>query len=441
MVAKIIFGIILFILYVIMMSIMIIFERNKPRNIIFWSIIFLIFSVLAYPIYALIKLFYYKKRQKLFKKEKDDEVYAKLISAHLNPISTKTYDHLFTFNSMAYNTVLTTNNDLDLLIDFNEFIENLTKDMLTATNYIYLEFSKITFRGFDFIRQTLFSLAEKGVKIKFVYDVSLPIGLKKELKDNNISVYRFSKNRVGYKNFRNVISIDGRIVYLCNLCIKAKHLNKDVQTASVNYRLKGDIVQEIDLRLRQDTIFASGKHIDYSIANNKLNNRTAIQYLSNEISMDIELALIKAISMAKTSIQLMLDEFIPTESIMSLLKFAINSNIQVKLMVPIKTYIYDKYYASRAYAKEVALYGASVYLFDGYINSNQIVIDSKYAICGSYDLDKEQINTSLQNMLIVEDQKIVNELNKYFDNCVNNSYKINDAKYMLLKEKFFKNFV
>ena len=115
----------------------------------------------------------------------------------------------------------------------------------------------------------------------------------------------------------------------------------------------------------------------------------------------MELAIIKAICMAKNSVQLELSQFIPTESIISLLRFAINSNIEVRLMVPLKNYNFGKYFASRAYAKELALLGANVYLFDGYINFNAITIDDEYVMYGSYVIDREHINTSQQNIIII----------------------------------------
>ncbi len=103
--------------------------------------------------------------------------------------------------------------------------------------------------------------------------------------------------------------------------------------------------------------------------------------------------------------------------------------------------MHDKYYASRAYAKELALMGASVYLYDGYIRFNAITIDDNYVITGSYTLDREHINTSLQNVIIFSDSRSINSFKEMFDKAIENSYKISDAKYMLLREKFFKNFI
>ena len=52
----------------------------------------------------------------------------------------------------------------------------------------------------------------------------------------------------------------------------------------------------------------------------------------------------------------------------------------MRLIVPLKSINKEKYYASRAYAKELALLGAGVYLFDGYVKFNAITIDDEFVI-------------------------------------------------------------
>jgi cardiolipin synthase len=189
-------------------------------------------------------------------------------------------------------------------------------------------------------------------------------------------------------------------------------------------------------------VFGSGKYLEFK-RQNSINTFAdcKIQYITNQYEKDLELLIIKAISLSKKSIQLQLKEFIPTESIMSLLNFAINSNIDVKLMVPLKSNGHSKFYATRAYAKELALLGANVYLYDGFIRFNAITIDNEYVLTGSFIMDREHISTALQNVILLQDEKAVNMLNKLFETGINNSYRINNAKYMLLREKFFKNFV
>lgn len=438
-------GIILTILYVAMMSTMIILERDKPKNIIIWSIVFLATQVVGYVIYLLIRQVFYKKRNSFTQKLKEDDIYDKLISLSLNDNKTICNHEVLEFNNLAFNTHTTANNNFEFLHDYSAMKQSLIEDLAKAKNYIILELTKVNYKDFEQIKDVLIDKSKQNVMVKFVYDRMISHKLIKELKLAGVKVYRFSKyNTVGkvYANLRNVISIDGEIVYLANLNVSKIQLTSKKETTNTFIKLKGDIVQDIDVQTHKDAIFASGKFIPYELHNKpNYKNNSYMQFVANQANTDLELALIKAICMSKTSIQLQLAQFIPTESIMSLLKFAINSNIQVRLMVPLKNNRYGKYFASRAYAKELALFGANVYLFDGYITFNAITIDDEYVVYGSYVVDREHLNTSPQSLLIIKDNKAVKTFNNIFNEGINNSYRINNAKFMLLREKFFKNFV
>ena len=441
---KIILGIILFIVYAVMMSMMIIFERDKPKNIIIWSIVFLTTQIVGYVIYICLRQVYYKKKNSLLIKQKEDEIFKNLISNNLIDNSVDTTHDLLSFNQLAFNANLTVNNNYELFTDYENTKENLLKDLADAKKYILLELAKINAIDFEEIKNILIEKAKAGIMVRFVHAKNMNRKVKNELMKAGVKTHKFSKyNTIGkvYSNLRNVISIDGKVVYLANLNFSKRQLVGDAEVANVFVKLKGDVLQDINIAIHQDIIFASGKHIDYFTETEQLSNKTQLQFVSNEVNEDLELLLIKAICMAKKSIQLQLAQFIPTESLMSLLRFAINSNIQVRLMVPLKNDKHGKYYATRAYAKELALFGANVYLYDGYIRFNAITVDNDYVIYGSYIVDREHLNTSLQNMLLIKDSKAVKVFNETFDRCVENSYRINNAKYMLLMEKFFKNFV
>ena len=441
----IILGIILFITYVIMMSTMIILERDKPKNLIIWSVVFLLTQIIGYIIYLVIRNVFYKKRNSFNLKIKEDEIYEKLISNNLNNNRANTDHEVFQFNNLAFNTKTTINNQYDIIDDYSKLKQNLSEDLGKAKKYIILELIKINSKDFNEIKDVLIKKAKEDIMIKLVHDRRISFKLTKELRSAGIKIYRFSKhNTVGnvYSNLRNVISIDGEVVYIANLNVTQRQINSNKETSFAFIKVRGDVVQDIDVQTHKDTIFASGKYIPYDLHNaSDFHNNNQIQFIANTANTDLELALIKAICMAKKSIQLQLSAFIPTESIKSLLRFAINSNIQVRLMVPLKNDRHGKYFASRAYAKELALFGANVYLFDGYINFNAITIDDDYVILGSFIVDREHLNTSPQSILFIKDLKAVKILNNKFNNGIENSYRINNAKFMLVREKFFKNFV
>jgi len=431
--------------YVIMMGVMIIFERDKPRNIISWSLVFLFTQLIGYCIYATIRLIFCKKRHDLLRKQEEDIIYSNLISNKLKNRHQSSSDEIFNFNELAYNSKLTTRNNCTIFNNYEEFKNDLLTNIKNAKSYIILEVRKINILDFQIIIDNLIEKAENGITVKLVHDKRINNKIKKQLKMAGVKVYRFSKhNTLGgvYSNLRNHIIIDGQVAYLANTYIKNKNISNKFDISEVILKLKGEIVEEIDITTHQDYVFASGKYMDFAPVEKQTDaNLSTMQFVSNEFTTDIELLIIKAICSAKKSIQLQLEQFIPTESILSLLQFAINSNIDVRLMVPLKTNMHSKYFASRAYAKELALMGANVYLYDGYIRFNGIVIDSEYVLYGSFSMDREHISMGIQSVMIMKDEKIVKHFNKIFDRDINNSYRINNAKYMLLREKFFKNFV
>ncbi len=436
---------VLFVLYIIMMSMMIIFERDKPKNIIIWSVVFLVTQIVGYLIYIFIRNVFYKKRNSMLVKIVEDEIYDKLISNNLNDVKANSNHEVFEFNNLAFNAHTTANNNYELIHDYELLKENLISDLKKAKKYIILELTKVNAKDFQDLKDTLIERAKADVMVKFIHDKRISRKLIKDMRSAGIKVYRFSKyNTAGnvYANLRNVITIDGDVSYIANLNKLRSQLKSNIEYAATYIKLKGDVVQDIDIQTHKDAIFASGKFIPYELhERSSYNNNNHIQYIANNANTDLELAIIKAICMAKKSIQLELAQFIPTESIMSLLRFAINSNIQVRLMVPLKNDRHGKYFASRAYAKELALYGANVYLFDGYINFNAITLDDEYVIFGSYIVDREHLNTSSQSMLFIKDNKAVKSFNNIFNDGIDNSYRINNAKFLLLREKFFKNFV
>lgn len=444
MAVRVVFSIILILLYFIMVSVMILFERKKPRIVIAWIAIFLLTQIFGYIAYLIVRCVMVKKKNSLLIKEQEDEIYSKLVSRNIKDFKLESADHLLSFNEMLYNATTTNNNEVEIFNSFAKFKENLIKEIKASTSYIFLELNDCDFDDFADISPLLINKAKEDVVVRLTFDRHIPKKFKKALKLAGVKVYKFNKiDSVynTYSNQRNIISIDNNIAYIGSfLTRKNKDKKAPVEYVNTYLKIKGDAVQKIDLTLRQDLAFSSGKYIEYNKSTHeKADNNLTIQYIANNINLDLELLLIKAICTAQKSIQLQLNNFIPTDSIISLLKYATNSNLQVRVMIPIKDNHQSRKFASRAFAKELALLGANVYLYDGYINNNAIILDDEFVILGSYSLNRNLINSSLQSVLLIKDEKIINHYNKLFDDAVKNSYRVNNAKYMLIREKLFKN--
>ena len=442
---KIFSGILFSVMLIVMMSIMIVFERDKPKKIICWAIIFLALQLIGYALYLINMLIIHIKKNKLFVKQSNDLIYESLVSKDFRADSVNYTDDLFSFNERAFNSSIRHNTQVELISTYSRTKEALIRDIKQANKFVYMELTSVNVKDFEEILQSIYDARANDIEIRISFDKHVSFRIVKALKGKGVKVRRYSKHNSYdglYSNIRNVVVVDGRVAYLLNLNVKNKLLSTKYDIADSTIKLKGDVVQDITLKLCQDLMFSTGKHVDYAIdLENKQDNKAIYQYVTNELDNRVELLLVKAICSAKNTITLELDTFVPSETVMQLLKYAVDSGILVKLMVPIKSTNMSKYYASCAYAKELALIGASVYLYDGYIRFNSILIDNEYAILGGYAIDRVHIGFSSQNMLITNDEKVISYYRRLFDSHINNSYKINDAKYMLLKEKIFKNFI
>ena len=58
-----------------MSAAMVIFERDKPRSIVLWLALFVCTSLVGGAIYLTSKVIYYKKRNSLNVKDKEDQIY------------------------------------------------------------------------------------------------------------------------------------------------------------------------------------------------------------------------------------------------------------------------------------------------------------------------------------------------------------------------------
>ena len=426
-----------------MVSVMILFERKKPRVVISWIVVFALTQLIGYIAYLIVRCIMVKKKNSLLIKEKEDDIYSKLVSNRLKDYEFESNDDIFAFNKMLYGATTTNKNTFEVFNTFAKFKDNLIKELKSANNYIFIELKQLDVLDFEDIKQILINKAKDDLIVRLTFDCRIPKKLKNELKLAGVKVYNFSKLKTVYNvysNQRSVISIDGKVIYMGDF-LSRKAKNKKIQIDYLNgyIKLKGQVVQNIDLTLRQDLAFSSGKYIEYEKINKEdIDINTTIQSVSNNVNLDFELLLIKAICTAKKSIQLQINDFVPTDSIISLLKYAANSHLQVRLMISLRDYNQSRKFASRAFAKELALLGANVYLYDGYINYNAIVLDDEYALVGSYSLNRNLVSSSLQSVLVVKDENVITYYNKAFNEGVKNSYRVNNAKYMLIREKIFK---
>ena len=162
---NIILGILLFTLHTVMMAVMIIIERDKPKNIIIWSVIFLVSSIIGYICYIILRNIVYKKRESLIVKQDEDKVYAQLVGNKLKNNEIILNHEVFEFNRLAFDAKTTMNNHYEFLNTKQAIIENLLTDISNAKNYIILELNGVNLKYLPELKDAIIAKTKEPLAI------------------------------------------------------------------------------------------------------------------------------------------------------------------------------------------------------------------------------------------------------------------------------------
>ena len=103
-----------------MLTIMVIFERHKTKNIVIWATIFIITQPIGYIAYLIFRKVYYDKRNSLIVKNNEDTIYKNLVSNRLNNYAVAIDDDLLTFNEKVFKTNTTIYNNYDIFNSYDK---------------------------------------------------------------------------------------------------------------------------------------------------------------------------------------------------------------------------------------------------------------------------------------------------------------------------------
>ncbi len=437
----IILAIIIHIILILAMNVAVICLENDCKKIVFWNLIIVCTSIVGFIVYFIWFCDKPRLKNNIKTKFEQDEIYKNLIEFKIS--NTKSNNETINFNKRHYSADIFKNCDIQIFDNHEVFFNNFINDIEQAEEYIILD--NLSFLMGIKNDSVISLLKEKqllGVQVKCIYDKRKFSDRKliKELREGGIRVCEFNKydkfNKY-YKNSKNIIVIDGVKAYIYN-SVECKSKDKPISCSNLYYKLQGEVVKSIDLDSHLDVSFATQKY--YELEHNQYEGKGELemQYVSSVADKDFEGLFLKAINDAKKQIIIHINKFVPTPAIKQALIMATLSGIDVKIMIS-KQDCSINYYASRAYLKEMAMYGANAYIFDGVIVSNFIVIDN-LTFMGNFSLVNLEIRNNLQNVLIINNHNFSSQTQNYFNDMLNNSYRICKPKNVLFREKIFKKF-
>ena len=442
---------VLYLITVFSISLMIVFENRNPVKTLAWLLVILFVPVVGVIIY----IFFgrnYRKKKIYRKKNLDDisrlaasvnrqvEMLSSVLAAESEAVRSK--EHLIHLMLRNNRSLLTLDNTIKLLVNGDEAFPAMLESIRSAHDFIHLEFYRIEpdeiGTGF---RELLKQKALEGVKVRVIYDDvgswNIHKPYLKEMRAAGVQIFPFMpvrfpsfSSKVNYRNHRKILIVDGKSGFVGGLNIADKYLHGLPVLGpwiDTHLMLGGEAVAALDQVFIADWNFVSGEELQPEgppVSTGTTGNRCLVQVASS--GPDTEWATImqvyfSAIATAKSSIYLTSPYFSPDESLLTALKTAGLSGVDVRMIFPKYSDSILASWNTRSYITELLEAGVRVFLYEkGFIHSKYLLVDNVFSSVGSPNVDVRSFDLHFEVTALVYDEEFASRLGRLFFNDLEN---------------------
>jgi cardiolipin synthase len=432
-------------------------ESKNSESIIAWLLVIFLLRWIGVIAYVLIGINWKKGN---IVREHPEKIFARYLAPVLER-QRRYFDHLTTRGLReeqsdmlksarmlisANKSMLTVNNDIELLENGRAAFDRLIADLEGAQESVNMEF--YIWRSDDLgtrIKNVLIERAAAGVEIKLLFDGlgsfnKISRDYRRDLTAHGIEFAYFldlnrflARFKVNYRNHRKIVVIDGRIAYIGGMNVGqeyidgGEHFDAWVDRA---VRITGDSV------LLLQALFLA----DWGSSGNELEMNEKLfpgQADTGDIRVPVQLAfsgpdspwpnieqlMFQMITNANGEIWIQSPYFIPSPNILMALTTAAHSGVKVNLMM---TGVPDKripFWTAESYFAPLIASGVKIYRYaGGFLHSKFLVSDRSYATIGSCNMDMRSFHINFEVNAVIYDADFARELTERFaadlESCV-----------------------
>ena len=410
-----------YILFVIVTIAVIIHDKREPVKALSWIIVISLLPVVGFVFYIVFGRNH--RKQKLFnRKELHD----------LEQIDALSRQQIYEINhpSLLHKSEISDHRDtITLLLNSNKALLTV-HNRVRVLEYYIIEDDEL---GRE-IADILIAKAAEGVEVRLIYDDVGSWGLGRKylgrLRRAGVEVRCFMPvvfpwltSHVNYRNHRKILVVDGRVGFTGGINIAQRYITgtKLGPWRDTHLRLEGEAVGMLQIVFITDWFFVTKKLLaDYDkyLPKTHVRDETMIQIVTSGPDSDwasIMQAFFSAISHAQHHIYISSPYFLPNEAILTAVKVASLSGIDVRIMIPSRSDSKIVYWASRSYIGELIEANVKVYLYrKGFNHSKLIMIDGRFASVGTANMDIRSFEDNFEVSAILYDRAITESLEADF---------------------------
>lgn len=430
-------------------------ERKNPSATLAW--IMILFLV---PAAGIIFYFLFSQniaRQRIFRMTKYEEA---IINASLNEQinaikhgdltfsnpEAKKWQDMIRLHQTYSESFFTQDNKISVLTDGQHKFDSLIKDLKNAKQTINIMYFIVKNDSMGrLLIDTLTEKAKEGIEVRFLIDAmgsrQISHRMLEPLKQAGGQyafffppMFKYLNLKLNYRNHRKLVVIDGVIGYLGGFNVGNEYVGKKRKFGfwrDTHLRLMGSCVQDMNARFLLDWRFASKENIVLSQAyydEPYQAGTTGIQIVScgpDSSKEEIKQGYLKMISSAKKNIYIQTPYFVPDASILEVLKTAVLSGVDVRIMIPCMPDHMFVYWATYSYVGILLNLGAKIYIYDdGFLHAKTICVDGEVASIGSANFDIRSFRLNFEANAFIYDAAEVYKLEAIFETDMMRSHEL-----------------
>ena len=442
---------ILYVITILSICLMIVFENRNPVKTLSWLLVILFIPVAGLIIYIIFGRYYRKQKIYTRKSLADSNRLSDNANRQVTSLSAVLSEESEAVRSKAHlirlllnnnRSLLTADNRIRLLINGDETFTAMKQAIASAKEFIHLEFYRIEpdKLGTEF-KVLLKGKAAEGVKVRVIYDDvgswNIHRAYLREMRAAGVQIFPFMpvrfpsfSSKINYRNHRKIVVVDGKTGFVGGINIADKYIDGLPYLGpwiDTHLQLEGESVAALDRVFVSDWDFVSGEELppDTSLTNyTKTGNRTLVQVASSGPDTDwatIMQVYFAAIATARSSIWLTSPYFSPDESMLTALKTAALSGVDVRIIFPEKADSIITNWNTRSYISELLDAGIRVFLYEkGFIHSKYLLVDGVFSSVGSPNVDVRSFDLDFEVTALVYDEHFAASLGEVFCNDLKN---------------------
>lgn len=321
-----------------------------------------------------------------------------------------------------------------------EMFEELIFELEKAEKYIFLEYFIIK-EGimWNSVLEILKEKVKKGVEVRIIYDdvgcfLSIPSNYPSILESFGIKCAVFNKFRPfltavqNNRDHRKIAIIDGKVAFTGGINLSDEYINTYERFGhwkDAGIVVKGKAAWSFTLMFLQMwdiCVKENDNYLNYYPWNNEecydKNDGYIQPYSDSPIDKENvgEQVYLHIINKAKKYLYINTPYLIIDDSMVSALKLAAKSGVDVRITVPYK---WDKkliHFTTRSYYRDLLKSGVKIYEYSkGFIHSKSFISDDKVATIGTINLDFRSLYLHFECGVCIYNAKCIKDMKKDFE--------------------------